>query len=55
MTRKDTNRGASEIKATMAGDGEFLRPMVKAVIQSFWKRRWRRPSERKKASEPKRD
>ena len=48
MTRKDTNRSASEIKAMMAGDGEFLRPMVKAVIQSFWKRRWRRPSERKK-------
>jgi transposase-like protein len=33
MTRKDSNRTAREIKAMIAGDGEFLRPMVKAVNQ----------------------
>ena len=35
MTRKDSNRTAKEIKAMIAGDGEFLRPMVKAVNQEF--------------------
>jgi len=35
MTRKDNNRTISEIKAMMAEDGEFLRPMVRAVIQEF--------------------
>src|SRR5262245_46412518 len=35
MTRKDTNRKVSQIKAMMAEDGEFLRPMVRAVIQEF--------------------
>ncbi len=33
MTRKKSNRTLQEIKAMIAGDGEFLRPMVKAVIQ----------------------
>ena len=33
MTRKDSNRTAKETKAMIAGDGEFLRPMVKAVNQ----------------------
>ena len=33
MTQKDSNRTAKEIKAMIAGDGEFLRPMVKAVNQ----------------------
>jgi putative transposase len=35
MTRKDTNRSVSQIKAMMAEDGEFLRPMVRAVVQEF--------------------
>jgi putative transposase len=35
MTRKDSNKTLKEIKAMMAGDGEFLRPMVHAVIQEF--------------------
>ena len=35
MTRKDSNRTLKEIKAMMAEDGEFLRPMVRAVIQEF--------------------
>jgi putative transposase len=35
MTRKDSNRSVSQIKAMMAEDGEFLRPMVRAVIQEF--------------------
>ena len=35
MTRKENNRTLKEIKAMMAGDSEFLRPMVKAVIQEF--------------------
>ena len=55
MTRKDSNRTAKEIKAMIAGDGEFLRPMVKAVIQEFWKRRWRKPSERRRGSDPRGD
>ena len=35
MTRKNANRTLQEIKAMMAEDGEFLRPMVRAVIQEF--------------------
>jgi putative transposase len=35
MTRKKSNRTTAEIKAMMANDGEFLRPMVRTVIQEF--------------------
>ena len=35
MTRKDSNRTLREIKAMMGEDGDFLRPMVRAVIQEF--------------------
>ena len=35
MTQKDNNRTISEIKAMMAEDSDFLRPMVHAVIQEF--------------------
>ena len=35
MTRKKSNRTTDEIKAMMAEDGEFLRPMVRTVIQEF--------------------
>jgi hypothetical protein len=35
MTRKDSNRTTSEIKAMMAEDGDFLRPIVRTVIQEF--------------------
>jgi Transposase, Mutator family len=35
MTRKHSNRSVSQIKAMVAEDGEFLRPMVRAVIQEF--------------------
>jgi putative transposase len=35
MTRKDSNRSVSQIKTMMAEDGEFLRPMVRAVVQEF--------------------
>ena len=35
MTRKENNRTLKEIKAMMVGDSDFLRPMVKAVIQEF--------------------
>ena len=35
MTRKDSNRTISEIKAMMGEDGDFLRPMVRTVIQEF--------------------
>ena len=35
MTRKDSKRSVSEIKAMMAEDDDFLRPMVRAVIQEF--------------------
>ena len=35
MTRKNSNRTTSEIKAMMAGDDDFLRPIVRTVIQEF--------------------
>ena len=35
MTRKDSKRTTSEIKAMMAEDGDFLRPIVRTVIQEF--------------------
>ena len=35
MTRKNSNRTSSEIKAMMAEDGDFLRPMVRTIIQEF--------------------
>src|SRR6201988_4701668 len=35
MTQKNSNRTISEIKAMMAEDGDFLRPLVHAVIQEF--------------------
>ena len=35
MTRKKNNRTTAEIKAMMAEDGEFLRPIVRTVIQEF--------------------
>jgi putative transposase len=35
MTQKESNRSFREIKAMMGEDGDFLRPMVRAVIQEF--------------------
>ena len=35
MTRKNRNRTTSEIKAMMAEDGDFLRPIVRTVIEEF--------------------
>ena len=35
MTRKHSNSMLKEIKRMIAEDGEFLRPMVRAVIQEF--------------------
>ena len=35
MTRKENKRTTSEIKAMMAEDGDFLRPIVRTVIQEF--------------------
>ena len=35
MTRKNSNRTTSEIKAMMAEEGDFLRPMVRTVIEEF--------------------
>ena len=35
MTRKDSDRTISEIKAIMGEDGDFLRPVVRTVIQEF--------------------
>ena len=35
MTRKDSNRTVSEIKALIAEESDFLRPMVRTVIQEF--------------------
>ena len=39
MTRKDSNRTLSEIKAMIAEDGDFLRPVVRTVIQEFLEHR----------------
>jgi hypothetical protein len=55
MTRKKSNRTLKEIKAMMGEDDEFLRPMVHAVIRNFWKRRWRKPWERRRGNESKGD
>jgi hypothetical protein len=35
MTRKNRSRTTSEIKAMMAEDGDFLRPIVRTVIEEF--------------------
>jgi putative transposase len=35
MTQKRINKGAQEIKAMMAKDTDFLRPLVRTVIQEF--------------------
>ena len=35
MTRKNSNRTSSEIKAMMAEEGDFLRPIVRTVIEEF--------------------
>src|SRR5262245_27062702 len=35
MTRKNSNRTTSEIKAMVAEDGDFLRPIVRTVIEEF--------------------
>ena len=35
MTQKRVNKGTKEIKAMMAKDADFLRPLVRAVIQEF--------------------
>jgi hypothetical protein len=51
MTQKDSNRTAREIKAMIAGDGEFLRPMVVRSSRTFSKRRWQRLFGRKKENE----
>jgi transposase-like protein len=35
MTQKRDNKGSQEIKAMIAEDGDFLRPLVRSVIQEF--------------------
>ena len=35
MTQKRVNKETKEIKAMMAGDADFLRPLVRSVIQEF--------------------
>ena len=35
MTRKENNSSVAEIKALIAEDSDFLRPMVRTVIQEF--------------------
>ena len=35
MTRKNSKRTSSEIKAMMAEEGDFLRPIVRTVIEEF--------------------
>jgi hypothetical protein len=35
MTQKRVNRGSKEIKAMMAEDADFLRPLVRSLTQEF--------------------
>jgi transposase-like protein len=35
MTQKRVSRGSKEIQAMMAEDADFLRPLVRSVIQEF--------------------
>jgi transposase-like protein len=35
ITQKRVNRGSKEIKAMIAEDADFLRPLVRSVIQEF--------------------
>jgi transposase-like protein len=35
MTQKRVNKGTKEIKALVAQDVDFLRPLVRSVIQEF--------------------
>jgi putative transposase len=35
MTQKRISRGSKEIKAMVAEDADFLRPLVRGVIQEF--------------------
>ena len=35
MTQGRNNKGTQEIKAMMAEDADFLRPVVRSVIQEF--------------------
>ena len=36
MTRKKNNSALKEIKRMIAEDGDYLRPMVRAVIEEFF-------------------
>jgi hypothetical protein len=35
MTQRRINKGTQEIKAMIAADADFLRPVVRTVIQEF--------------------
>jgi transposase-like protein len=35
MTRKDSNKSVGKIKALLGQESDFLRPMVRTVIQEF--------------------
>jgi putative transposase len=35
MTQKRANKGTQEIKAMIAEEGDFFRPLVRAVVQEF--------------------
>ena len=35
MTRKDSNKSVGEIKALLGQESDFLRPIVRTVIQEF--------------------
>jgi hypothetical protein len=50
MIQKKTNRTLKEIKAMIGEDDEFLRPMVREVIQEFLEAEMARPSARKRAA-----
>ena len=51
MTQKNSNRTTSEIKAMMAEDGDFLRPIVRTVIQEFLEAEMSEAIGRKKENE----
>jgi transposase-like protein len=53
MTRKGSNRTTSEIKAMMAEDGDFLRPIIRTVVQELLEAEMGEAMARKRENESK--
>ena len=53
MTQRRVNKETKEIKAMMAEDADFLRPLVRSVIQEFLEAEMAGPSARRRESSSK--